>query len=328
MKKPSVVIFIIMLIPCFLILLNNKGVSSKIEYNIVFKQKLSEYGLYQGKISELKPCDQAVNIEIVSALFTDYAKKQRIILLPNNKKMIAKGSGLPDFPEGTIIAKTFFYPNNSKATTRSILETRLLIKNKSQWNAATYKWNNTQDEAFLIENGAKVPVKFLDKNGNHKKIEYKIPSKGDCIACHRQNDHIFPIGPKLRNLNKIVNYKERDINQLEYLKQKGKLEITDIAKIESVVDYSNTSESIENRARAYLDINCAHCHNPNGIAFITQMDLRIETPTAYTGIWMKQGKIAMRMSMLGELHMPKIGTTIIHDEGLKLVLDYIHNLKE
>jgi len=85
-------------------------------------------------------------------------------------------------------------------------------------------------------------------------------------------------------------------------------------------------ERIENRARAYFETNCAHCHSPNGIAGITQLDLRYETPIHETGIWLKKGKIAMRMTVEGELHMPQKGTTIIHDEGLKLVMDYIKDL--
>ncbi|MGJ1318743.1 hypothetical protein ACR776_09270 [Sphingobacterium spiritivorum] len=329
MKKSHIVILAILLVPCLLMLFNDRGISNTIKDNIVFKQKLSEYGLYKGKMSDLTPCNEAVTIEIASPLFTDYAEKQRIILLPKGFKMKAQGSGLPDFPNGTIIAKTFYYQNktNGKAETLHILETRLLIKNEDQWNASTYQWNDIQDEAFLLKDGATVPVAFVEEMGNNRTTSYKIPSRTDCISCHRQNDQILPIGPKLRNMNININLEQEFKNQLEYLKEKGKLEITDNTQITQITDYRNEAEPLQMRARAYLDINCAHCHNPNGTGYITQLDLRTETPIHETGIWLKQGKIAYRMTVTGDLHMPKIGTTIPHDEGVKLILDYMKNLE-
>lgn len=32
----------------------------------------------------------------------------------------------------------------------------------------------------------------------------------------------------------------------------------------SIVNYDNKNESTEKRARAWLEINCAHCHRPDG----------------------------------------------------------------
>lgn len=328
MKRSYIILIAVILVPCLLMLLNNGGITAKIEDNIVFKEKLSEYGLFEGNISDLNPCDGAFIMEIASSLFTDYAEKHRIILLPNGQKLKSNGDELPDFPDGTIIAKTFFYPNRRTGdlVTRSILETRLLIKNNSQWNAATYQWNGTQDEAFLLQDGATLPVVFEDKKGNSRTIDYKIPSRADCISCHRQSDKILPIGPKLRNMNIDVIREERTINQLAYLKEQDKLDIASIDEIEPTIDYRDESQPIEERARAYLDINCAHCHRPNGIAGITQLDLRYDTPIIETGIWLKHGKIAARMTAHGEMRMPQKGTTILHEEGLQLVLDYIQNL--
>ncbi|MFT4072116.1 MAG: hypothetical protein QM654_09415 [Dysgonamonadaceae bacterium] len=322
MEKSHIVILILLLAPCLLIFLNDKGISNTIKNNIVFKQRLSEYGLYQGKISELIPCEKAETIEIASASFTDYTEKQRIILLPKGQKMKAKGNGLRDFPNGTIITKTFFYQNktNDKTKALHILETCLLIKDQNQWN-------DTQNEAYLLKDGTIIPVSFVDEKGSNRTTNYKIPSRADCISCHRQNDKIFSIGLKMTNINIAINRDQDTVNQSECLRQKGKLEITGITQIATTTDYKNEAESLEMRAREYLDINCAHCHNPNGIGYITQLDLRNETAINHTGIWLKQGKIAYRMATSDELHMPKIATTIPHDEGVKLILDYIANLK-
>lgn len=328
MNKAYIVLLGIIFIPALLIVLNDNGINSNIEDNIEFKKKLSQYGLFQGKLSDLTPIAEAEQLEVSSALFTDYAEKQRILVLPQGGKMVARGSGLPDFPDGTILAKTFFYVDTVRklGAGKRIIETRLLIKHKSQWNAATYRWNERQDDAFLLTTGDTVAVTFWDEKRRHRKTAYKIPSRADCIACHRQGSGLFPIGPKLRNLNVQIDREDKRVNQLAYLRQRGKLELKSLAAIDKMTDYKALSTPLDQRARAYLDINCAHCHSPGGIGGITQLDLRYETPVNETGILFKQAKIAGRITISGELHMPKIGTTVPHDEGIRLILDYIEQL--
>ncbi|MGJ1536554.1 SDR family oxidoreductase [Sphingobacterium multivorum] len=113
----------------------------------MFRDKLSDYNLFKGKIADLVPNDQGVSYELASALFTDYTDKKRVIFLPKGRKMIAADDGLPSFPDGTIIAKTFFYPPRDAVgdSRQRLLETRLLIHKDGQWNAATYQWNAAQE---------------------------------------------------------------------------------------------------------------------------------------------------------------------------------------
>lgn len=329
MKKSQLVVLVIILVTCLFVLLQNGGITGNNEETTLFRKKLSQYGLYQGKMSDLKPCDQAELIDLASPLFTDYAEKHRIIVLPKGTKMTADGPGLPNFPDGTIIAKTFYYPNRTggKSKGRYLVETRLLIKDKTIWNAATYKWNDAQNEAYLLKSGIVVPIAFVDKEGGERKINYKIPSAEDCISCHHHEGRLSPLGPKLRNINIEVSRGHGLVNQLEYLKKKGRLDKTSKKTILATADYRDESNAVDKRARAYLDINCAHCHNPTGLAAHTQLDLRLETPFAKTGIRLKQGNILVRMTMTGEMHMPKKGTTINHDEGVKLIIDYIRHLE-
>jgi len=327
--KKAVILMGILLIPILFIVLNNKDRGKIAKDNIIFRDKLSDYGLFKGKIADLVPNDQGISYELASALFTDYADKKRVIFLPKGKKIVASDDGLPNFPDGTIIAKTFFYPQrgtpqNSKSV---LLETRLLINEKGQWNAATYQWNSTQNEAFLLADSAAVPVLFLDGKSIKRQTNYIIPSRTDCIACHRQGDRILPIGPKIRNLNRVVFRDNDTIQQLEYLKGKGVIDIPSWSKLSSLPDDQDHNQTTEQRARAYLEVNCAHCHNPRGTAYMTMLDLRFESPVTETGIWLKQAKIIGRMSVLGEMHMPQKGTTMLHEEGVILIKDYLKSLK-
>ncbi len=319
----------VLLIPILFIILNNTGRGTVAKDNLVFRDKLSDYNLFKGKIADLVPNDQGISYELASALFTDYTDKKRVIFLPKGKKMIASDDGLPSFPDGTIIAKTFFYPpgdtvGNSKL---QLLETRLLIHKDGQWNAATYQWNAAQDEAFLLMDSASVPVSFLDDKGVERQTNYIIPSRKDCIACHRQGNHLFPIGPKIRNLNRIIVHDRDSIQQLMLLAKQEALDLKSLKGLNHLPAYDDAGQSTVERARAYLEINCAHCHNPKGTAYMTMLDLRYESPMNETGIWLKQAKIIGRMSTLGEMHMPQKGTTVLHDEGIQLIKTYLKTLK-
>ncbi len=174
---------------------------------------------------------------------------------------------------------------------------------------------------------ASVPVSFLDDKGVERKTNYIIPSRNDCMACHRQGNHLLPIGPKIRNLNRILVHDRDTIQQLQHLKNRGVLDLKSKIDFSALPSYDELNQSTPQRARAYLEINCAHCHNPKGTAYMTMLDLRYESPLNETGIWLKQAKIIGRMSTLGEMHMPQKGTTVLHDEGILLIKTYLKTLK-
>lgn len=300
-------------------------IQQPIENTATFKARLSEYGLFKSMTTSLVPQTDVQTIEIASPLFTDYAEKQRLLKMPEGKQMVLNGDGLPTFPEGTIIAKTFYY-SNTKAGKRQIIETRLLILEGKKWSAATYRWNAEQTEAYLLKDGAVVPVYLADRAGSIRPIEYKIPSRNDCSSCHRSGDELMPIGPKARNLNITVHAGGKSRNQLTYLMERGLLAKSVTGTISSFPDYQDTSIAVPLRARAYLEMNCAHCHQPGGVAAGTSLNLSYRVPYKETGIGFNKQNIMIRMSTMGEYHMPKIGTTVNDDEGIRLVKEYINSL--
>jgi uncharacterized repeat protein (TIGR03806 family) len=263
--------------------------------------------------------------DIASPLFTDYAEKQRLLKIPAGKRVTMNGNGLPVFPQGTIIAKTFYY-SKSLNDKRQVIETRLLILKEGKWNAATYQWNAAQTNANLLVNGANVPVIFENNSGTQRKLIYKIPTQNDCSSCHRSGDQLTPIGPKAENLNVMINAEGKRQNQLTYLIQKSVFEHSDINIIKSFPRYADTTLALSTRARAYLDINCAHCHNAGGTASNTSLKLNYSAPFEETGIDYNKQNILNRMNTMGEYHMPKTGTTILDDEGVALVKSYIRSL--
>src|SRR6187402_749632 len=84
------------------------------ENNIEMSDKLSDYSIFQGDQSNLIPVDGYEPYEVSTQLFSDYAEKQRLIKIPGGSKIIASDDGLPDFPEGTFLVKTFYYFNDKR----------------------------------------------------------------------------------------------------------------------------------------------------------------------------------------------------------------------
>ena len=294
---------------------------------IVFEQSLSAYNIFEGNAADLVPASDYHLVELSSILFTDYAHKQRLLKVPAGTKMTRLNDGTIDYPDGTIMTKTFFYQNDERDTSQGkrIIETRLEIKANGKWNIATYLWNQAQTDATLSLNGLDTQVSWINAAGISQSTLYHVPSQNECMTCHQSNSAISPIGPNLRNLNRMVERNGTNLNQLIHLQAVGVLNDFDIGQVSQIVDYKDASVSLSERGRAYLDMNCAHCHNPSGWDYATEreFDFRYEMPLAQSGILFEEEKIT---HALLNREMPFIGTTILDEEGVNLVIEYLESL--
>jgi uncharacterized repeat protein (TIGR03806 family) len=289
--------------------------------------KLSDYHLYSGKLSDLTPGKGFVIYELATPLFSDYAEKQRLIGIPKALAFMATGDGLPQFPDGTILVKTFFYWQDKRDTSRGkrIIETRILLRSKDAWEAGTYVWNAAQNEALLTTTGLKTGIRWLDEKGAERNIDYRVPSVKQCATCHYSGNTISPIGFKIRNLNITVRRNNDSIRQLQYFVDLGIAAPLDPSSFSTLPAWNDSRYTLEQRARAYLDINCAHCHNEKG--FCSRSDFRpaYENDPATTRIAEKKGKI---IRFLRSGRMPLLGTTVLHEEGIQLIEDYLRTIKK
>ena len=311
---------------CFLCCACNDDGLTSISNNTEVYTRLSEYTIFEGNLSDLEPMDNFKIYELSTELFSDYAEKQRLIKIPEGHTLTSRNDGLPDFPDGTILVKTFYYFNDSRdhSKGKKIIETRLLIKEASRWNVAAYIWNEDQTEAFLVTAGLQKTVNWIDTKGKGKVIAYHIPSNRECSSCHYTNGSIAPLGPKVRNLNKEVLRNDATINQLTHLYNEGILNEVDPASVSALPAWQDADKyTLAQRARAYLDINCAHCHNPTGMAADQGFNLNYETDLGDSNIPDNTSQLVEKMETL---EMPFIGTTLVHNEGLELVKAYMKTL--
>ncbi|MEL7534414.1 MAG: hypothetical protein AAFN10_24120 [Bacteroidota bacterium] len=293
----------------------------------VFEQNLSAYNIFTGDPADLIPADDYHLMELSSILFTDYAHKQRLVKVPAGTKMTRLNDGTIEYPDGSILTKTFFYQNDERDASlgKRIIETRLEIKESGTWNIATYRWNSDQTEATLALDGSDTQVNWISADGSSQSTLYHVPSQNECMTCHQSNSSISPIGPTLRNLNRMVERNGTELNQLLHLQAVGALNDFDVNQVSKIVDYNDASAALSERGRAYLDINCAHCHNPSGWDYATerQFDFRYETPLEQSGILFEEEKIS---NALLDREMPFIGTTILDQEGVNLMIEYLESL--
>lgn len=331
------------------------------------KEKLSDYQFFEGNGSEQKPAKGVLPYSLNTTLFTDYAEKLRFVKLPENQTVAYNAIEVLDFPVGSTIIKTFYYPNDFRKPElgRKLIETRLLIHEESGWKALDYVWNDEQTEAFLEVAGDTKEVSYIDVNGKKKKHEYAIPNLNQCKGCHNRNEKMSPIGPSARQLNGVFqsaaggvplggeqsSMKSTD-NQLITWQKMGVL--TNLPAIETVpkaaVWNKPESGSLDERARIWLDINCAHCHRKGGPAQTSGLNLSIhETdPIAYgilkTPVAAGRGSgnkkydivpgkpdesiIVYRLDSNDPgIMMPEVGRKTTHREGVELIKEWIKAMK-
>ena len=292
-----------------------------------FATHLSEYDLFTAPMANLSPSSGTHLYELSSELFSDYAKKQRLIRLPKGTAIDLQSTEPWAFPDGTIIAKTFYYPDDFRdpAGPRTLIETRLLVHRSGAWNVATYRWNEEATDATLLLEGATVPLSWTDVNGEPQQTDYVVPHEAECVTCHQEDAEVVPIGPTLQRLDREVTRDSQTINQLDHLTLSGLLTPVDPNSRQPIPNYKDDTLPSEDRTRAYLDINCAHCHRPGAWedAARPKLDLRYHTPLSESGI---DRKAQDMIRQIENGKMPYLGTTMVDREWTPVVLDHLSTL--
>lgn len=327
-----------------------RGASAPQEPELVAPEKLSDLKLFTGNGASQEPIEGVIPYDLNSPLFTDYTAKYRFVKLPKGTSAKYSADEAFDFPVGTIIAKTFAYPVDMRKPElgQRLLETRVLRHDADGWVGLPYVWNAEQNEAILDVAGSTFDVSWIHTDGSERKNNYIIPNANQCKGCHKQGDTMTPLGPKARHMNRDFAYADGAENQLAHWTRVGALTgapTPDAAPRLAVWDDPH-SGSLDARARAWLEINCAHCHNPQGPARNSGLDLMASqsNPTAWG--FMKAPVAAGRGSgglsydiVPGKpdesilafrtgstdagIMMPELGKRLVHEEGLALVREWI-----
>lgn len=300
-----------------------------------------------------KPNAAVTPYALNTPLFSDYAEKFRYLYLPPGTQAAYRPRGVLDLPVGATLVKTFAYPADLRRPDQDLryVETRLLVRRKAGWVAYTYVWNDDQTQAVLKRAGKRLDIRFIDAQGQARTVDYAVPNQNQCKECHQLDRRISPIGPKARNLNGDFDYAEGRENQLAHLTRLNLLRGAPApSAAPRTARWDDPAEPLDARARAYLDANCAHCHNPRAAASNSGLSLTLEetNPVAFgigkrpvaagrgsgdLAVGIDPGHpdasiLAYRMASTEPgVMMPELGRSITHDEGLALIRAWIAGMK-
>jgi uncharacterized repeat protein (TIGR03806 family) len=295
--------------------------------------------------------------DLTSPLFSDYATKHRFVWLPPGESMTYAESGVLDMPVGAVLIKTFSYLADLRDadSAERLVETRLLVHREAGWEGLVYVWNEQQSEAELRVAGAMVPVEWIHTDGEPRSLSYIVPNTNQCVGCHsvrvEGEDVTVPIGIKARYLNRDQPV-EGGINQLVHLTELGTLTgapADPAAAPRAPVWDDPDSGTVDQRARAWLDINCAHCHSQVGPARTSGLDLTVEqTDPAQYGVCKSpiatgpgsggrlygivpglpdESILMFRLeSVAPEIRMPELLRQTVHVESIALLREWIEGL--
>jgi len=243
---------------------------------------LSATGAFSN-IANLTPRSGLMPYDLVQPLWSDGADKKRWIAIPNDgnpnsasEKIGFSENGAWDFPIGTVMVKHFEFAGRR-------LETRFFVNGSDgKQYGFTYKWRPDNSDADLLPGP---PVDETISLAGGQSLEWHFPGRNECFICHTDASGVV-LGPKTRHLNRDLFYPKtgRTDNQLKTLNDLGflspALNNADIPGFLTSANINDPSESLERRARAYLDINCAQCHQPGGPTQAT-FDARLTSPANF-----------------------------------------------
>jgi uncharacterized repeat protein (TIGR03806 family) len=350
--------------------------------------RLSAWNQLVTREGRLVLADGVTPYTLNSPLFSDYAHKLRTVWIPEGAGAAGYQPDRPfDFPVGTVVTKTFYYPEPDGAELADgevlktdppsglveslglddvrLVETRVLVRRQDGWHGLPYVWNAEETDATLQRTGAILQLTLVDDDhatdvatgaatGAAAPLTYVVPDVNQCASCHATNHStgaIEPIGLQARHLNTEVDLGGRVASQLDLWRELGLLTgAPEADQIPKAAVWDDDSASLESRARAYLEINCAHCHNPAGAADTSGLMLDRTTeigpsfgvckaPIAAGGgtggrlVDIVPGEpdesiLVYRMETTDPgAMMPELGRSTTHTEGVDLIAEWIESLQ-
>ncbi len=308
-------------------------------------QALSEWHLF-ADLQDQTPAERVEPFEVIAPLYSDETLKYRFIHLPDGATIGYEPTALWRFPVGSILVKTFAYPVDARdpALGRRLLETRLLVREASGWAAHTYVYDETGKDALRKPTGTTIDVSWIDESGAERQNAYGVPNTNQCQECHGEGDAQDTLGGRTRQ-------RDRD-GQIERFAELGWLDAAPEppAERQRLVDPFGNAPLLD-RARSYLDSNCAACH-AEGVAGASQSGLWLDwehtdasgdpvdwgvckTPTSAGGATCgltydvvpgqpEQSILICRVeSREPKVQMPPLGTKIADQRGAALLREWI-----
>ena len=307
-----------------------------------FPQKLSQTGLFTDTAA-LTPNAGLVEYEINAPFWSDGSRKRRWFGIPEGGTIPFSAAEKYELPVGSATVKHFEITRADGTTRR--LETRVFLRYSDGWQGYTYKWNAAGTDADLLTDAQTESIAARADDGSTRTQDYEVPSRAACLNCHTQAAGV-PLGVRTAQLNRsrafangVTDNQLRSYNNVRLFDR----DIGAASQYAVQVTPGNTAASLAERARSYLDVNCAQCHQPGGPTG-SDMDLRRTTAIGSTrtiGVAPSGGDLGIagaqriragnkaqslvweRMRRLDSNRMPPIASHVVDADGVALIGQWI-----
>lgn len=335
-----------------------------------FPQRLSQTGLFKDLLSQ-RPANGVTSFEINAAMWHDGATASRWLAVPGEDKIEVQKRNIRRtnwmwresmfFPDDSVLAKTLTLRDKQNKDVR--LETQLLHFDGTDWRGYSYVWNTEQTDAVLAPAGGQ-EISLKDYGEFPGRSAWQVHSRAECLRCH---NHWAggPLAFTAPQLNREIGLTSSAAaaaagsasapgNQLHHLRDAGWLKgaipeqgtKTNDAWAVPAADPASTDDSPDKRARAWLQVNCAHCHQ-NGAGGTATIDLQSSIPAdamKLLGAAPSQGTFGLnqpqlvvpgdparsvlmyRVAVAGRGRMPHIGSSVVDAGGVELIRQWIESL--
>ena len=231
-----------------------------------FPQKLSDTGVF-ADLATLAPNPGIISYEPNVTFWSDYAVKRRWFALPDLTNTFGFATDANwSLPAGAVWIKHFDMElTRGNPATKKRIETRFIVKNTNGLYGVSYKWNDTQDEAFLVADGGDLFNLTITNAGVPTTQVWEIPSRSSCLSCHTAVGG-YALSFNTRQLNKTNTLNGATGNQIDLLNSAGYFNSAPPAAhfLPAFANATNSNYSLEYRVRSYLAVNCVQCHQPGG----------------------------------------------------------------
>jgi uncharacterized repeat protein (TIGR03806 family) len=309
---------------------------------------LSQTGVYSDTAKRIAS-PGLIPYDLNVAFWSDGAAKLRWIAVPAGQ-IVFSPTGEWRFPAGTVFVKNFDLAlDASDPNVKRRLETRLLVRDSHGGvYGVVYKWRPDGSDADLLGTGETESVQLKSANGEIHEQTWYYPSRQDCLTCHTA-DAGGVLGVKTRQLNRTFTYPSGVAdNELRTWNHLGLFapvfKDAEVRIFPALAASDDTTRSLADRARSYLDANCAQCHRPGGT--VANFDARYDTPLEKQAlidgaVLIDQGidrprvisphdiwrSIAyMRVDTMGDIKMPPLARETIDQKGVQLLGEWINSM--
>ena len=317
-----------------------------------FPTLLSETGLFTS-VEGHQTVPALIPYSVNSPLWSDAAHKERFIALPSDSKIAFTPDRGWNFPDGTVLVKTFSLDlEDGNPASRHRIETRLLTQQQSEWVGYSYAWNDAQTDATLVQKtGVDRTFTIQDSRASTGKREqtWHYPSRAECMVCHSRATN-FVLGLTTLQMNKVHDYGRVADNQLRTLSHIGAFTEplpNPPEEYGKLVNPYDPQAPLDARARSYLHANCAQCHIGAG-GGNALMELEFTTAPDSTNIFRvapqhttfgiadamliapgnpDQSIVYQRLLRRGPDQMPPLATSMVDDEAVKLLREWIAEME-